>query len=601
MLTASEFLPLPKLDGFVLPAQIPLLLSSLLSMRDAPHIKVERKSEESIADSIYQLLVNAFMYHSDWIDPLNLTLNMPFWTRISEESGIERATARRLLMGLLDARREYNEQRPGEPYKDNLGYWADLLCEYQEELFKKHGLIYRPVTTIPQAANAKREPESDADEHVIKRRRFSETYSIASRPSKTHSAGHRSTVSRSVEPRSVKSRSAEPRSAESHPVRTYHQFRSEPQSPQSTDFPQPSADLLRRIQEAWNMKAEIADMEKRLPRILNDPEVYEQATVALEDFKKILDNKLKHIREEHREFLNQAGPFDDGEESSQSPKVKIEQETDDEAVLTGAELVMPSIESPDRDISQDWDADESSLTPTTRSGETHNEAVMTETEQVIPSTENRDRDTSRDFYNAFREAQREYFDRVGALGDGEEGSVSPVVKIEKDSDDEAVLTGIKEVIQPTESPDRDISRDFYNAYQEARREYLNQVGPLSDGEEGSVSPVVKIEKESDDEAVLTGFKEVIQSTESPDRDVSQHFYNVFREAQREYLNQAGPLGNGEESSVSPVVKIEKESDDEAVPAETEEVIQPTESPDRDNSQSSSSYFEISSGSLISDS
>ncbi|KAI0192025.1 hypothetical protein EV127DRAFT_52999 [Xylaria flabelliformis] len=475
MLTASDFLPLPELEGFVLPAQIPLLLSSLLSTRDDPDIKVERKSENSIAASIYQLLIIAFIYHSDWIDPLNLTLNMPFWIHISEESGIERTTARRLLMGLLDARREYNELRPDEPYKDDLGYYADLLCKHQEKLFKQHDLIYRPVTAIPQAAKVKREPESDVDRPVIKRRRYSETYSIASRPSKPHSA-----EPRSVEPRSPVSRSAELRSAEPRSVRKYSQSRSEPRSPQSTDFPQPSADFLRRIQEAGNMKAVIAEIENRLPGILNDTEEYEQATAALEVFKKILDNNLKHIRDEHRESLNQAGPFDDGEESSVSPQVKIEPTSDDEAVFTGTQLVIPSIESPDRDISQGSDADdENSSAPTTKSGETQNEVVMTETEGVIQPTESPDRPISLDFHNAFREAQREYLDQAGPLGNGEESSVSPIVKIEPESDDEAVLTGIKEVIQSAETPGRDNSQSSSSDWEISPRSLISNSWPGS--------------------------------------------------------------------------------------------------------------------------
>ncbi|KAI0858772.1 hypothetical protein F4860DRAFT_516604 [Xylaria cubensis] len=523
MLTASDFLPLPKLEGFMLPAQIPLLLSSLLSMRDHPDIKVERKSENSVAASIYQLLIIAFIYHSDWIDPLNLTLNMPFWTHISEESGIERTTARRLLMGLLDARREYNELRPDEPYKDDLGYYADLLCKHQEKLFKEHDLIYRPVTTIPQAANLKREPESDADRPVIKRRRYSETYSIASRPSKTHSA-----EPRSVEPRSPVSRSAEYRPAEPRSVRKCSQSRSEPQSPQSTDFSQPSADLLRRIQEAGNMKAVIAEMENRLPGILNDTEEYEQATAALEVFKKILENNLQHIRDEHREFLNQAGPFDDGEESSVSPQVKIEPTSDDEVVMAGTQLVIPSIESPDRNISQGSDADdENSPTPTTKSGETHNETVLTGTGLVIPSIESPDRDISQGFHKY-------------------EISLTPTTK-SGESQNEVVMAETEEAIRSKESPDRDTSLDFYNAFREAQRDYLDQAGPLGNGEESSVSPIVKIEPESDDEAALTGIKEVIQSAETPGRDNSQSSSSDWEISPRSLISDTWP-GSGDARS-----------------------------------------------------
>ncbi|KAI1741507.1 hypothetical protein F4680DRAFT_66634 [Xylaria scruposa] len=313
MLIASDFLQLKKLEGFALPAQIPMLHAG--QPPGPPRI---RANKEVMMMSIQRLISAAWKHRYLWAAPLNLALNLPFWQCVGIESGIEETAARRLFLGLLDARRDYHRQRGRNPSltpRDHLGYWADLLCDYQVNLFRKHGLVYLYATTISHATNVKQKPDSKLKIPVAKRRRFSESYSSGFRPSES---------------------------------------RSERSSPESEeDNPQPSADLMKRIKETSDMRKKRVDMEKWLLTVPNDTKEHMHAIIALEDLKKDLDVKLEQVRDAHREFLNRVGHTRSSDDSSRSPSIKIE-ETDDEEVSAGDKrtksqeardkVVLPSIE-----------------------------------------------------------------------------------------------------------------------------------------------------------------------------------------------------------------------------------------------------------------
>ncbi|KAI0543797.1 hypothetical protein F4679DRAFT_567266 [Xylaria curta] len=154
MLIASDFLQLRNLEGFVLPIQIPMLHAG--QPPGAPHRIVE---QEIILSSIRKLISAAWTHHRLWVAPLNIALTKPFWQRIGEESGIAECAARHLLLGLLDARRDYHRQRraPSQTPRDHVAFLADLLCNYQVDLFRKHGFVWkrssRQYPTIPKSVS----------------------------------------------------------------------------------------------------------------------------------------------------------------------------------------------------------------------------------------------------------------------------------------------------------------------------------------------------------------------------------------------------------------------------------------------------------------
>ncbi|KAI1757869.1 hypothetical protein F4782DRAFT_968 [Xylaria castorea] len=260
LLTASHFLQLPKLEGFVLPFEIPFLHSGRHSSRGTPHTNVEGEREKSTVDRIKRLLSAAFIYHASWVHPLNVPRNATFWQRISQDSGIEDTTARSLLLCLLNARREYHGWRPRGPppaVRINLDYWADFLCDHQEELFKKHGLVIPRVTATPQVTNVKRDLDGKGGETVAKKPRSSEY-----------------------------------------------------QTPQSKDSSLRPSDYLRElIKEVGDVKARIVDGKVRLTRKPRDSEERKQVIAELDGLKRNLENMEKHLREEHSNMIQRKRGF----------------------------------------------------------------------------------------------------------------------------------------------------------------------------------------------------------------------------------------------------------------------------------------------------